>query len=176
MKVTTVYLRTTCERRDLMVRTRGADPDGILDFSVPFPGAAEERRGDEPHATKVFKSLQRFCRFCTHRLEVTTADDVRKSFNNGLNMQAVEPTRREGPDINPVTPRTQPPHQPDLVTSLPSSAPGQRRSALKGCQSSRQLAEGGTRCVNSADTCAHKQMECGGVTGAISNQFVWTNN
>lgn len=47
---------------------------------------------------------------------------------------------------------------------------------VKGCQSARQLAEGGSRCVNSADTCAHKQMECGGVTGTISKQFARTNN
>lgn len=40
VKVTTVYLRTSCERRDLRVRTRGADPDDILDFRVLFPGAA----------------------------------------------------------------------------------------------------------------------------------------
>lgn len=37
VKVTTVYLRTSCERRDLRVRTRGADPDDILDFRVLFP-------------------------------------------------------------------------------------------------------------------------------------------
>lgn len=41
VKVTAVYLRTSCERRDLRVRTRGADPDDILDFRVLFPGACD---------------------------------------------------------------------------------------------------------------------------------------